>query len=101
MQHRGDKERAQAQTVHHRGAIHIIFYQNERRLLVSSNIRTLALHLIPYRGSPADFRQIRSQAAHRKNKTQILGQPNPETKGKKYIFGAHFKTHSKTRFIAS
>ena len=29
---------------------------------------------------------------HRKIKTQILGQRNPETKGKKYIFRAHFET---------
>ena len=44
-----------------------------------------------------------SAPQHRKIKTKtlILGQPNPETKGKKYIFGARFKTHSKTRFVAS
>ena len=41
------------------------------------------------------------RSVHRKIKTQILGQPNPETKGKKNIFKAHFETYSKTHFVAS
>ena len=36
-----------------------------------------------------------------KFKTQILGQPNPEVKGKKIIFRAHFETYSKAHFVAS
>ena len=31
----------------------------------------------------------------RKTQTQNLGQLNPETKGKKYIFGPHFDTYPK------
>ena len=42
-----------------------------------------------------------SAGEHRKIKTQILGQPNPETKGKKKCFRAHFETHSKSHFVAS
>ena len=30
---------------------------------------------------------------HREIKTQFLGHPNPETKGTKNIFGAHFEIH--------
>ena len=38
---------------------------------------------------------------HRKIKTQILGQPNLETKGKNNNFRARFETYSKPRFVAS
>ena len=44
---------------------------------------------------------VMTASEHRKIKTQILGQPNPETKGKKYIYRAHFETYSKTHFVAS
>ena len=42
-----------------------------------------------------------SSDLHGKTKTQILRQPNPESKGKKNIFGAHFETYLKPRFVAS
>ena len=58
--------------------------QNKRERTVDSNsfVRTL-------------------QNSHRKIKTQILEQPNPETKGNKNMFRAHFETYSKTHFVAS
>ena len=45
--------------------------------------------------------QQQQPSLHRKIKTQILGQPNPGTKGKKKSFRAHFETYSNTHFVAS
>ena len=42
----------------------------------------------------------RTSTLYRKIKTQILGQPNAETKGKRNIFRARCETYSKPRFVA-
>ena len=53
-------------------------------------------------GSPTGLhRPPNPSPLHRKFKTQILGQPNPETKGNKIVFRAHFESYSKSHFVDS